>query len=99
MYFQIILVSRLVIDRILSKLSEIETKIDTMMEEQKHIIEQLENKEKDLLPVSGYTKFNLTKDFDHNFCKFYDPVNLRRITAIIITHIFIIFINLYRRKL
>lgn len=40
------------------------------MEEQKGIIETLSamNKEKDdLLPVSGYIKFNLIKDFDRNF--------------------------------
>ena len=67
LYFQIILVSRLIIDRILSKLSGIETKINTIMEEQKVIMEKLsamKNKKKDnLLPVSDYTKFNLIKDF------------------------------------
>jgi hypothetical protein len=47
-----------------------ETKMNTMMEEQKRIIETLSaiTKEKDdLLPVSGYTKFNLMKYFDRNF--------------------------------
>ena len=68
MYFQIILVSCLTIERILSKISEMDTKIDTIIEEQRSITEKLSsivgNKEKeDLLPVSGYTNFNLTKDF------------------------------------
>ena len=44
-----------------------ETKIVTIMEDQKKIMEKLsdlEKKEKeDLCPVSDYTKFNLMKDF------------------------------------